>query len=275
MNKNTPYVSSEWLNNQLNNSDLVILDASALPITKDHPTFNKREYIKHSRPFHLSQDFSDPLSSFPHTFPSALQFESNCQKLGINRSSIIVVYDNLGIYFSPRVWWMFKTMGHEHVYILDGGLPAWKAQHLETCEDLYKTTNVGNFSASFKESNLINFNAIQTNVSTQDYLLIDARSKERFDGNIAEPRLGLRQGKIPLSINIPYESVLENGKFKSPQQLDKIFNVLLEVEKPFIFSCGSGVTACIVLAAVLSVFPSKQCLLYDGSWTEYGTLTSE
>jgi len=270
----SPLVSSSWLRKNLEDPDLIILDASTLTVHEQESICFNTVCIAHAQHIDINGEFSDHSSPFPHTFPTPLQFERNCRLMGINTSSIIVVYDNLGIYFSPRVWWMFKAMGHHQVYVLDGGLPEWMSKKYETAQQYKIRTTLGNFTAQFNTSFLKQFNDIQANIHSEENVIIDARTNERFLGHKSEPRAGLKSGNIPKSINIPFESVLTQGKLKSIAELLELFKPINTANKPLIFSCGSGVTACIVLMAAYSC-DLGPCSLYDGSWTEYATLTKD
>ncbi len=269
-----PLVSSQWLNDNLNSSDLVVLDAS-VPNNKAGlaPKFGSKK-IKGSQFFDLKGSFSDPNGLFPNSFPSEEQFENGCKSLGINKSSCIVVYDNLGIYTSPRVWWMFKAMGHQKVHVLNGGLPSWINDGFETVEHFESVNYKGDFEAQLQPEFLKSIDFVRSNISEKSHLLIDARSEGRFNGTIDEPRAGLRSGHIPNSINIPFGSLLENGTYKSRAELKKVLKVSEIDDRPIVFSCGSGITACIVLLAAELVLKNDTSI-YDGSWTEYGSLTNE
>ncbi len=263
-------VSAHWLHAHLENSDILILDASLQENKSVQQAQFEKTRIKGARFFDLKNDFSEKNSPYPNTLPSSEDFESACQRLGINRSSKIIVYDHLGVYTSPRVWWMFKTMGHDHVAVLDGGLPNWIAKEYPTEENNPDETYVpGNFKVNYKPDWLASFDQILENTKQLKARVIDARAADRFSGLASEPRKGLRSGHIPNSINIPFEHVLSHGKFKSKAALRTIFKDLDKEEKPLIFSCGSGITACITLLATeLIALPNKKAV-YDGSWTEW------
>jgi thiosulfate/3-mercaptopyruvate sulfurtransferase len=267
---NQPILSSSWLHENLNHPDLILLDASSSSNMSGVDSDFTNQKIPHSRFFDLKKDFSDPESPFPNTFPSVAQFEQGCRKLGIHNSSIIVVYDDLGIYQSPRVWWMFKAMGHEKVYVLDGGLPDWINSGFEVMEDHETAPNTGTFAAKLNASQVKDFDFVCANSSTQEHILVDVRSKARFEGTAPEPRAGLRSGNIPNSINIPYTEVLSEGKYKSVDALTEIFQKAGIDNRPITFSCGSGVTACILLLAAEMALENTTSV-YDGSWTEYST----
>jgi thiosulfate/3-mercaptopyruvate sulfurtransferase len=261
-------VSSNWLFENLNNPDLIIIDASQPTNQAGKKSEFVNVQIKGSRHVDLKNTFSDANSEFPNTLPSPNDFETEARKLGINTSSKIVVYDNLGIYTSPRVWWMFKAMGHEAVAILDGGLPDWIEHGFETEQKLISKVESGNFEANFQPDLVVDYSFVLSNIKTENSLLIDARSAGRFNETEPDPRKGLKSGHIENSINIPFESVLENGKFKSIAALNVVFEELQNENRPLVFSCGSGITACIVMLAAEMVLHNKKAV-YDGSWTEW------
>lgn len=268
---NKPIVSSKWLNKHLNDPDLIILDASSKSNINKSTSEFENLIIKNARKIDLKNDFSDKNSSFPNTLLSQNDFEISCQKLGINKTSKLVVYDNLGIYTSPRVWWIFKTMGHDNIAILDGGMPDWINSGYETEKLNYTDFKKGNFIATFNNENVFYFNDIKDNIINKNALVIDARPSNRFLSLVDEPRKDLRSGNIPDSINIPYQLVLKNEKFKSKKELTKLFSSFVSSKKPLVFTCGSGITACILLVASELVLTQKKAV-YDGSWTEYAQL---
>jgi thiosulfate/3-mercaptopyruvate sulfurtransferase len=266
-----PLVSSVWLQKNLSNPDLVILDASQKENKAGLVSDYENLQIVGARYFDLKNVFSDLNSSFPNTLLTPNVFQEKCRELGLNTSSKIVVYDAIGIYTSPRVWWMFKIMGFDNVSVLNGGLPNWMSHgyQVETpCEQVFQ---YGNFKAIFDSTKIKDIDCLTENLTLKNALIIDARSANRFNGVTPEPRKGLRGGHIPNSINIPFTDVLENGKLKTKEQLRELFNNLKIENSPLIFSCGSGITACITLLAVHLVLLNKKAL-YDGSWTEWGQL---
>ncbi len=267
-------VSCAYLKRHLDDPDLILLDSSITEIKAGRNPDLQGLTIKGARHFDLKNAFSNAKGKFPNTFPSAEQFERECRLLGINNSSKIVVFDNLGVYTSPRIWWMFRTMGHENVFVLDGGLPEWISKGFETTDHFSEVLVPGNFKSDFHTEHIKHIDQIKTNITEKRFLLIDARSSGRFEGTEEEPRKGLRSGSIPNSINIPYTSVLDHGKFKSIKELRDIFNVIDPDNGPITFSCGSGITACIVLMAAQMVLKNPTSV-YDGSWTEWATLHSE
>ncbi|MEP4531821.1 MAG: sulfurtransferase [Cyclobacteriaceae bacterium] len=261
-------VSIEWLKDNLYKKDLILLDSSLTKTIDGKNSEFKDLSIPTARYFDLKANFSDRKSPYPNTIPTKEQFELECQKLGINNSSEIVIFDNLGIYSSPRVWWMFKVMGHDKVSVLNGGLNEWIKQKLQTKKRTHKTYEVGNFQASLNENYVVNYSTIKLNIDQQTFTLIDARSKGRFDGTDNEPRKELKSGNIKNSINIPFKDVLSDGKYKPKEELKKLFGDKCNYNDKVVFSCGSGLTACIVLLACEIAF-KKGKFVYDGSWTEW------
>jgi len=227
--------------------------------------------IKGTRKFDMEKVFLDQESAIPNMMPNEKVFEAACRKLGINNNSLIVVYDNLGIYASPRVWWMFKSMGHSKIAILDGGLSAWKNENLPTEPIDEKVTLSGNFTAKYHADMVVDANILLENINSKKMLVVDARSEERFNGITPEPRANMLSGHIPNSVNLPFEKVLNNGKMKSKAELTKIFNNLKIENQPLAFTCGSGITACIILLASELISENKK-VLYDGSWAEWGQM---
>jgi len=264
-------VSSEWLMDNISDPDLIILDASLQENKAGLKVNLDTVQIVNARKFDIKNVFSDANSNYPNTLLSPDVFEIECRKLGINKTSKLVVYDNLGVYSSPRVWWMFKVMGYETIAVLDGGLQDWLAKGGEIESFEKQQFLKGSFEVNFQEEQIRNFEFVSKNLKSQNTLVIDARSADRFNGIIPEPRKGLRSGNIPNSINIPFLEVLEKGKFKSKKELRTLFSGFDIKNTPLIFSCGSGLTACIVLLASELVLENEKAV-YDGSWTEWGQL---
>ncbi len=266
-----PYiVTADWLNENLNNKDLVILDARQSNNKAGLVSTFENIQIKGAIHFDIKKQFSDLESAYPNMLLDAVHFEKKCQELGINQNSKIVVYDDLGIYTSPRVWWMFRIMGHKNVAVLDGGLPEWSMKNYST-ESFGSTSKIrkGNFKAAFQVEKVVDLNFVKENINTEERIVIDARSSGRFNGTTPEPRKGLRGGNIPKSISLPFQMVLENGKFKSFEEIQVVFdNLSIKKEDALIFSCGSGITACIIYMASEMISDNPKAI-YDGSWTEW------
>ncbi|WP_375239254.1 sulfurtransferase [Aurantibacter sp.] len=262
-------VSVEWLNSHLNDENLIILDAT-IPKVTSKAEITKLEVIPNAIFFDIINKFSDVLAPFPNTIPSQVQFQESAQELGVNNNSKIVVYDALGIYSSPRVFWLFKTFGFENVFVLNGGLPEWKKQGYKTVLEYAKTSSKGDFTAKYQYYKNVLIDSICEILENNSFSIIDARSSARFNCEIPEPRKKLRSGTIPNSVNLPYQMVLDNGLLKPKKELKSIFSKLINNQN-LVFSCGSGVTASILYLAALEADYTNTSI-YDGSWTEYGTL---
>lgn len=266
-------VSVEWLHQNLDNPNLVILDAH-METGANGKKFEKPDKtIPNARRFDLKNIFLDKTSPFPNTIPKAQEFELGCRKLGINRNSEIVVFDHHGIYSSPRVWWLFNSMGHSQIAVLDGGLPNWINRGFQTEKKHLELFEFGNFKVNFDRTLLVDYKQVVDNINHQEFLIVDARSEDRFRGTGKEPRKHLKSGKIQNSVNIPYQEVLQNGKYKPKNELNKLFQERCYGEKKLVFSCGSGLTACIVMLASQIGYANSP-IVYDGSWTEWAELNN-
>ncbi|MCG6200374.1 3-mercaptopyruvate sulfurtransferase [Psychromonas antarctica] len=266
-------VTTDWLHQQYHHENLILLDASwHMPnVNRD----GKLEWANERLPGAVFFDFDrvicDHNSDLPHMMPSEIVFQQSAQILGINQDSVIVVYDSLGIFSSPRVWWMFKTMGFDNIAVLDGGLPAWKAAGF-AIESGSKSKAIipGDFIAHYQSGLICAADAVLSATSNSEQTIIDARSSERFLGQLAEPRAGVRSGHMPNAKNLPVADILQDLKMKNAYQLALIFEAIAPKKQRVIFSCGSGVTACIlVLGATLAGY--KDLSVYDGSWSEWGS----
>lgn len=266
-----PLITVNWLAENLDIPNLIILDASVKNNVSGLIAEFPNLQIKGAQQFDMENVFLDKINPIPNMVPNPDVFTKECQKLGVNKKSIIVVYDNLGIYTSPRAWWMFKAMGHPYVAVLDGGLSAWKKAGFPCEEITQKKMKKGDFEAHYQPNMVRDSNYILSNLNNDRLKILDARSKERFNGSIPEPRENMASGHIPNAINLPYKEVMKNGKMKPKSELKKVFNNINNVNDELIFTCGSGVTACIVLLASELVLPNQKSL-YDGSWAEWGQL---
>lgn len=250
---------------------VVLLDATIdkvnQPIGQDDVA---PELIHHSIFFDIEGAFSDHSNPLPHTMVDAATFEREARALGINADSIVVIYDRWGIYSSPRAWWMFRSMGHENTFVLQGGLPAWKQQQLPVVSKHRNTATLtrGNFVAKPQKEYWINKEEILRGLQETENTIIDARSAGRFAGSSPEPRVGLWSGHIPGSYNIPFNEVLAGTHYKSVAELQKIFELLIS-DKPVVFSCGSGISAAIIALAARQL-DYQNLSIYDGSWSEWG-----
>lgn len=269
----TPIVSVDWLSQHLDDPHLIILDGSIKKVTAAIEEQNNQALqIPNTRFFDIKKSFSDQSSQLPTMLPLPEYFEKNCRKLGINSDSMIVVYDTIGMYSSARVWWMFTVMGHKNIAVLDGGFPEWAKNGLPT-ENRRNNKDFleGNFKINDHSKCTVTAQDVLFEMNSPDSLLLDARSQGRYKGTDPEPRSDLKGGHIPNSLNLPYTSVLQNGKIRPTRELIKIFNDFDIENKKLIFSCGSGITACIILLAA-KLSGHNDLWIYDGSWTEWGQL---
>jgi thiosulfate/3-mercaptopyruvate sulfurtransferase len=265
-------VSVQWLADHLDSENLVILNASMKPVisTGNNDSLKETSCIKGALRFDFDNDIRDKNTNLPHMMPSAEFFTNEVQKLGVNKDSAIVVYDYVGVYSSPRAWWMFRALGHSQVAVLDGGLPAWEKAGFP-CDT--KSKNIaehrGNFVARPLDGLFCDSAHVLHALSDPRFAVLDARSAGRFNGVEPEPRAGLRSGHMPNALNLPYTDTVQDGFMLPAAKLDSVFSKLVNKEQELIFSCGSGVTACITaLAAELAGYPN--ITVYDGSWSEWG-----
>ncbi|QRM90383.1 sulfurtransferase [Lacinutrix sp. WUR7] len=266
-----PVVSVDWLYKNRAATNLVILNATIPKIVNGSAVFPEETQIPNTRFFDIKKKFSNVEDAFPSAFPSEAQFTASTQELGINKDSAIVVYDEKGIYSSARVWWLFKAFGYDNVAVLNGGFPEWKQKEFPIEIKQTHPVQVGDFQARKQPGYMLFFDDILKIQEDKNYTILDARSAGRFNGSIAEPREGLRSGTIPNSINLPFEDLLENKKLLSEEQLKTVFKSATTKEEHLVFSCGSGITAC-VLALAADRLGYNNVAVYDGSWTEYGSL---
>lgn len=266
-----PLVSTEWLAEHLNAPDLVVLDASMyLPNAgRDANAEYRAEHIPGAVRFDID-DISDPNSDLPHTLPAPHVFSSKMRRLGIGDGQTVVVYDSAGFYSAPRAWWMFKVMGVDQVFILNGGLPKWKAEG-RPVEDGTVTRPERHFTARFNHGAVADLSDVKQMIQDKSRQILDARPAARFKAEVPEPRAGLRGGHMPGAFNTPSTGfTAEDGTFLAPDKLKEIFaDAGVDLEKPVTTSCGSGVTAAVITLA-LTLVGHKDHTLYDGSWTEWG-----
>jgi thiosulfate/3-mercaptopyruvate sulfurtransferase len=268
MTFSSPLITVSELHENIDNKNIVILDCTIDKIGQSLKD-EKLELIPNSIFFDLEGKFSDKTSQLPHTLIDEENFTIEAQKLGINDDSIIICYDRWGVYSSPRVWWMFKTMGHNEIVVLDGGLPEWKSQNFETVSSYLQPTISGSFIAHFQQDWYADKVIMLNSINDESKIIVDARSEGRFRGLSPEPRQGLRSGHIPNSKNLFFEDVLDGTHYKSKIELKSIFEKITDSSKENIFSCGSGITASILaLASTISGFENIR--VYDGSWSEWG-----
>lgn len=269
-----PLVSTTWLSTNVDKNDLFILDVSMATVIGKEPIIYDELYtIPNSFKVNIDDDLSDASSNSVHAFPLEEHIQTLVQKIGFTLNSTLVLYDNQGIYSSPRAWWILKTWGFNNVFILDGGLPKWIEEGRPT-QHVYlpvaAPTSKGQVNTSYNVKAVCYSKDLLVNIDSEDALVVDVRAKERFAGTAAEPRAGVRSGHIPKSVNLPFGLVLNNTQYKEAAELKTLFdNAGCSNYSSIIFSCGSGITACIALVAAV-IANVEQVRLYDGSWAEWG-----
>ncbi|MCP3102297.1 sulfurtransferase [Myxococcus sp. K15C18031901] len=266
-----PTVSVHWLAEHLGHPRLILLDASLKPSTTaaSVPSPASSVQVPGTRSFDFDKRICDQETPLPHMMPPPALFEREVRALGVRRDSVLVIHDRMGVYASPRAWWMFKAMGHEQVAVLDGGLPAWLEANLPTEPVGTPPVEPGDFVAQPHPGLFCDAEHVEAALSDPRYVVLDARSEGRFLGREPEPRAGLRPGHMPNAVNLHFGQVQANGRMRTAEELAAIFASKAGRQQKLIFSCGSGVTACILtLAAELAGYPALA--VYDGSWSEWG-----
>lgn len=285
-------VTPQWLHDRLESDTRIkVVDASW------YMPNEKRDSLKEYKEGHIPgavffdlEKISDVTSDMPHMLPSETAFEQAASALGIQNDDWLVVYDTKGLFSAARVWWMFRVFGHEKVWILDGGLPNWKAsgfpvksegpqllrgeEAVAAVQKVYSGNEVpeSQYKATLQPHLVWSVEQVKDNLEGKEVQVIDARGKARFNGTVPEPRKDVRGGHIPGSKSVPYTEVLSpSGTLLTPEELGSKFeNAGVPTEGPVVASCGTGVTACI-LALALHRTGKEDVAVYDGSWTEWGS----
>ncbi len=267
-----PLKSTSWLAENIDG--VKILDATwHLPNTKRNAFQEYQEnHIEKSIFFDLDKNSNQEIF-LPHMLPKLEKWEKIVSKLGIKNEDQIIIYDNSDILSASRCWFTFLYFGHDMnlVSVLDGGLKKWKLENRPLTK---KKTNLTPtlYKASIKRNLVIDLKQVEENIKKKEFCLVDARGENRFKGLVDEPRKNLKKGNIEGSKNLPYSNIInsENNTFKKKDELEKIFlNHGVNLNEKLAFSCGSGITAC-VLGLANAIVNNKLPVIYDGSWAEYG-----
>ena len=265
-------VSTEWLEAHLGSPDIAIIDASwHLPaVNRDAKKEFAEAHIPGAQLFDIDE-LSDTASSLPHMLPSPEKFSSRMRKMGIGDGKRVIAYDSVGLFSAARAWWMFKVFGHEDVAVLDGGLRKWLAEGRPTEDGPALPRQERHFTARFKGSMVKDMKEVAAALKSGTAQLADARSGTRFRGEEVEPRAHVRAGHMPGARNVHYASLLNaDGTLKPASDIEAAFRAAgVDLSRPVITSCGSGVTAAI-LTLGLTLAGTRDHALYDGSWTEWG-----
>ena len=267
-------ISSRWLVKSLKRPDIAIVDASFhMPGVKRNP---EKEFLSGHVPgavFFDIDKIANIDSQLPHMLPSPNQFSAHMQKLGIKNDQHVICYDsNGGPMAAMRAWWTFRIFGHEKVSVLDGGLIKWKNDGLDT-SSAYRQPDQSNYFAKFNQKLVKTLDQLSANINSEQFQLVDARSEGRFQGIEPEPRTDLRSGHIPKAFNLPFIRLFDPQNSMVMRNADEISKILksagVDVTKPSVSCCGSGVTAA-AIAFAFYLLGHEETAIYDGSWTEWG-----
>mgnify|MGYP001308875742 FL=1 len=267
-----PLKSTTWL--EKNIGKVKILDATWHMPNSNRNAFKEYQdnHIQSSIFFDLDENSNQNIS-LPHMLPELQEWEKIVSKLGIKNNDHIIIYDNSDVLSASRCWFTFLYFGHDInlVSVLDGGLKKWELENRPLSNEKVSLVKA-NYKASIKNNLVINLEQVENNIETKKFCLVDARGETRFKGLIEEPRKNLKRGNIKGSKNLPFSKIInsENNTFKKKEELEEIFlNHDINLNEKLAFSCGSGITAC-VLGLASAIINNKLPVIYDGSWAEYG-----
>lgn len=264
-------VSTDWLAAHLKDPDLRILDGTMFMAAEGRSGRAEYEaaHIPGARFFDID-DISDARSELPHMAPPVEKFMSKLRAMGVGDGHQVVVYDAKGLFSAARVWWLFRLMGQDNIAVLDGGFPKWQAEG-RAIEDMPPIIRDRHMTVRRQNHMVKDVTQVAAAAKLGDYEILDARAAARFRGEAPEPRAGLRAGHIPGSKNVPYTDLLNaDMTMKDTGDLRAVFAAAgVDMTKPVITSCGSGVTAAIINLALERIGKTDHAL-YDGSWTEWG-----
>jgi len=263
-------VSTNWVYKNLNTTNLVLLDCSWY--MKDEKKDAKKEFLK----FHIKNSYFfdiDKISRknhiFPHTMPTKKEFIKGIDNFGISNESLIILYDQKGIFSSPRVWLTFKYFGHKKVFVMNGGLKKW-IKEKKPLTKKNSSNKKSNYKCKISKEWITDYKNILKKLENKNILILDARNKLRYLGKIKEKNINLNSGHIPGSQNLFWKDLItKNGTFKSKNKIIELFKEKRIKNKKIITTCGSGITACILSLSLFNFLNIKSSV-YDGSWTEWG-----
>ncbi|BAT35981.1 3-mercaptopyruvate sulfurtransferase [Escherichia albertii] len=270
----TWFVGADWLAEHIDDPEIQIIDARMAPPGQEDRNV-AQEYLHGHIPgavFFDIEALSDQTSPLPHMLPRPETFAVAMRELGVNQDKHLIVYDEGNLFSAPRAWWMLRTFGVERVSILGGGLAGWQRDDL-LLEEGPMELQEGEFNATFTPEAVVKVTDVLLASHEKTAQIIDARPAARFNAEVDEPRAGLRRGHIPGALNVPWTELVREGELKTTDELDAIFfSRGVSYDKPIIVSCGSGVTAAVVLLA-LATLDVPNVKLYDGAWSEWGART--
>lgn len=265
------FVAADWLAEHIDDPQIQIIDARMAP-----PGQEDRDVAQEYRSGHIPgavffdiEALSDHTSPLPHMMPRPESFAVAMRELGVDQDKHLIVYDEGNLFSAPRAWWMLRTFGVENVSILGGGLAGWQRDELPLQEGNVELPE-GDFDAAFTPEAVVRVTDVLLASHEKSAQIVDARPVARFNAEADEPRPGLRRGHVPGALNVPWTELVQDGELKTTDELDAIFfRHGVSFDRPIIASCGSGVTAAVVVLA-LATLGVPDVALYDGAWSEWG-----
>lgn len=268
----TFFVAGDWLAEHIDDPEIQILDARMAPAGQEHLRNMAEEYRAGHIPgavFFDIEALSDHTTSLPHMMPRPETFAVAMRELGVSSDKHLVVYDEGSLFSAPRAWWMLRAFGVQNVSILAGGLAEWQRDGYPLVEGEVNLSE-GDFEVKFDDSLIKRLPEVLLASHEKTAQLVDARPTARFNAEADEPRPGLKRGHIPGALNVPWTDLVIKGQLKTTDELQEVFNRQgVDLTQPIIASCGSGVTAAVVMLA-LATLGVEEVKLYDGSWSEWG-----